>query len=110
MKCPRLKPQGMDPDVQRMGLKSLVSLPILIIFALLTQPSTFLDELHPALAVSLLQPLPLSSALSLSRTAKALKQALCCLLVAPVVKELLESEWTEVYTGTLRMGAVGEET
>lgn len=100
----------MDPDVQRMGLESLVSLPTLIVFTLLTQPSTFSDELHPALAVSVLQQLPYSSVLSLSGTAEALKQALCCLLVAPVVKELLESETTEVYTGTLRMRGMGEET
>ena len=110
IKCPRLKPPGMDPDVQRMGLESLVSLPTLIVFTLLTQPSTFSDELHPALAVSVLQQLPYSSVLSLSGTAEALKQALCCLLVAPVVKELLESETTEVYTGTLRMRGMGEET
>ena len=106
IKCPGLKPPGVDPDVQRMGLESLVSLPILIVFTLCTQPSTFSDELHPALAASVLQqfhPLPI-------RTAEALKQALCCLLVAPVVKELLESETTEVYTGTLRMRGMGEET
>lgn len=73
----------MDPDVQRMGLESLFSLPVLIMLALLTQPSTFSDELHPALAMSVLPQFPYSLALSQSRTAEALKQALFCLLVAP---------------------------
>lgn len=50
-------------------------------------------------------------ALLFSGPAEALQQALCCLLVAPAGKGLSsESEVTEAYTGTLRKGAVGEET
>lgn len=55
-------------------------------------------------------PMLLIQAFSLSPPAESLKQALCCPLVAPAVKELPSRKGGDKdLPGTLRTGIVGEE-
>lgn len=51
----------------------------------------------------------LIQSLPLPRPSEALRQALCCPLVAPAVKELFQKGRRQTYTGILKIGTVEEK-